>query len=325
MRKTIILATALVILMAFSGAVIAGEVGITINDEEVWLGVPPFIHDNQTIVPVRPLLEALNAQVTWDSENELALGIYGDKKIIFVTEDTDLKEGIYDHEEEIPTLKIQNRTFAPLRPTVESLGGFVKWDDLTKTIAITSDNESVPVNIENQPELFINQPTEKIDINTATFWELLVLHGIDEHIARTMIRHREENGPFMCFGDLNYVAGMSEDVRKALEQNTRIVYYETGKATSYGGIFHGRRTASGEIYNKHAYTAAHPTLPFNTMVEVTFARTGKSIWVRINDRGPCQVRHPDRIIDLSRSSAYEIGLTRSIGVGEVELKVVKEN
>ncbi len=325
MRKTVVFAIALVLLLAFSGAVIAGDVGITINDEEVWLGVPPLVQDSQTIVPVRPLLELLNVQVVWDNESKLALGILGDTEIIFVTDETDLKEGEYENAVEIPTLKIQNRTFAPLRPTVESLGCFVQWDDLTKTIAISSGNENVPVMIENQSEFFLDQPKEKIDINSATFWELLVLQGIEENIARGIISYREENGPFMCFDELTKVDGVSDSIRKALEQNTRLVYYETGNATSYGGIFHGRRTASGEIFDKYAYTAAHPTLPFNTMVEVTFTRTGESVWVRINDRGPCQVRHPDRIIDLSRSSAYDIGLTRSIGVGDVELKIVKEN
>lgn len=323
MSKTFVFAIVLVLLLLSSGAVIAGEVGITINDEEVWLGVPPYIQEEQTIVPVRPLLEALNIEVIWDSENELALGVKGDKKLLFVTDETDLDEGVYDTAE-IPAFKIQNRTFAPLRPTVEFLGCYVEWDELTRSIAISSENDNLPAEIDSAVELLDFKEHEKIDINSASFWELLIIEGINEDVAGELIKYREENGYFMSFDELKAVPGIDDNILSIIEQNTRLVFYEKGDATSYGGFFHGRTAASGEIYDKYASTAAHPTLPFDTMVKVTFLETGKSTWVRINDRGPCQVRHPDRIIDLSRSSAYEIGLTRAIGVGEVKLKIVLE-
>ena len=89
----------------------------------------------------------------------------------------------------------------------------------------------------------------------------------------------------------------------------------TGVASYYGKRFHGRLTANGERFDMHALTAAHKTLPFGTMVEVTNPRTGKSVTVRINDRGPFT---PGRTIDLSRAAAERIGLVRR-GHGTVEL------
>ncbi len=92
-----------------------------------------------------------------------------------------------------------------------------------------------------------------------------------------------------------------------------------GQASWYGAEFHGKRTSSGEIYDQNAYTAAHCYLPFGTYVKVTYLRTGKSVTVRINDRGP---HISGRIIDLSRASAEAIGL-RPHGVGQVSLEIME--
>lgn len=92
----------------------------------------------------------------------------------------------------------------------------------------------------------------------------------------------------------------------------------TGVASYYGRRFHGRRTANGERFDMHAMTAAHKSLPFGSMVEVTNPRTGKSVVVRINDRGPFT---PGRTIDLSRAAAAEIGLVKR-GHGTVELALL---
>ena len=78
-----------------------------------------------------------------------------------------------------------------------------------------------------------------------------------------------------------------------------------GLASWYGLAFHGRRTASGERFDMNALTAAHPTLPFGTRVRVVNARSGRSVVVRINDRGP---HVPGRIIDLSHAAARTIGI-----------------
>ncbi|SFP05593.1 septal ring lytic transglycosylase RlpA family protein [Qipengyuania nanhaisediminis] len=93
----------------------------------------------------------------------------------------------------------------------------------------------------------------------------------------------------------------------------------SGVASYYGRRFHGRRTANGERFDMNAMTAAHKTLPFGSLVQVTNPRTGASVIVRINDRGP--YAH-GRTIDLSRAAAQQIGLVQR-GHGSVELELLK--
>lgn len=83
-------------------------------------------------------------------------------------------------------------------------------------------------------------------------------------------------------------------------------YDEKGVASWYGPGFHGKPTASGETFNMHALTAAHPTLPLNSLLHVTNLENGKQIIVRLNDRGPFAEK---RIIDLSKASANKLGIT----------------
>lgn len=91
-----------------------------------------------------------------------------------------------------------------------------------------------------------------------------------------------------------------------------------GVASYYGRRFHGRRTANGERFDMGAMTAAHKTLPFGSLVRVTNTRNGKSVTVRINDRGPF-IR--GRTIDLSRAAAREIGMI-SRGHASVEMELL---
>ena len=95
--------------------------------------------------------------------------------------------------------------------------------------------------------------------------------------------------------------------------------FGTGMASFYGAELHGRRTASGERFDMHDLTAAHRTLPFGTRVVVTNPANGRSVTVRINDRGPF---HGGRVIDLSRAAASELGLVAR-GHGRVELALVE--
>jgi len=92
--------------------------------------------------------------------------------------------------------------------------------------------------------------------------------------------------------------------------------YQEGLAVWYGPGFHGKRTASGEIYDMHALTAAHPSLPFGTRVRVTNLKNGRSVVVRINDRGPFGGRY---IIDLSYAAAKAIG---ALSATRVRLEVL---
>lgn len=105
----------------------------------------------------------------------------------------------------------------------------------------------------------------------------------------------------------------------------RLDYFPSGKvqrglASWYGADFHGRLTSNKEIYNMHAMTAAHKTLPFGTYVRVKNLNNGRTAVVRINDRGPF-VR--GRIIDLSYAAAKKLGIAKT-GVAPVEIRVLKK-
>lgn len=95
-------------------------------------------------------------------------------------------------------------------------------------------------------------------------------------------------------------------------------YNEKGIASWYGKKFHGHRTSSGETYDMYGMTAAHKTLPLPTYVRVTHLKNGKSVIVKVNDRGPF---HENRIIDLSYSAAKKLGITAS-GTGAVEVVAI---
>lgn len=134
----------------------------------------------------------------------------------------------------------------------------------------------------------------------------------------------------MHSGDLTYSAfyGGSNDSLfvttpyKLVPSNSvkSVVMIEKGMASWYGPGFNGLLTASGEVFNTHELTAAHRTLPFNTLVLVQNTSNGKTVVVRINDRGPFA---KNRIIDLSKRAAKEIGMLRS-GTAQVKLYVAKK-
>jgi len=92
-----------------------------------------------------------------------------------------------------------------------------------------------------------------------------------------------------------------------------------GIASWYGADFEGRLTSNGEIYDMYAMTAAHKTLPLGTVVKVNNLDNGKSVEVRINDRGPYVL---GRIIDLSKSAAQAVGISDT-GTAHVRLEIIK--
>ena len=95
-------------------------------------------------------------------------------------------------------------------------------------------------------------------------------------------------------------------------------YYEIGIASWYGPGFDGNLTANGEVYDMYGISAAHKTLPFGTIVRVVEIETGRSIVVRINDRGPFI---EGRIIDLSNGAAEKLGIVEK-GITEVGLRIL---
>jgi rare lipoprotein A len=92
-----------------------------------------------------------------------------------------------------------------------------------------------------------------------------------------------------------------------------------GIASYYHDSFHGRRTASGEIFRQDELVAAHPSLPFGTLVRVTNVRNGRSVVVRITDRGP---HVAGRILDVSRAAAEQLGMIAE-GLAEIEITILE--
>ena len=95
-------------------------------------------------------------------------------------------------------------------------------------------------------------------------------------------------------------------------------YSERGTASYYGQKFHGRRTSNLEVYDMYAFTAAHKTLPLPSFARVTNLDNGRSVVVRVNDRGPF---HDGRLIDLSYAAAVKLGITQR-GTGRVEVRAL---
>src|SRR5512144_565836 len=118
--------------------------------------------------------------------------------------------------------------------------------------------------------------------------------------------HRFANRPYTVFG------------REYVPATSLRPYKERGIASWYGRKFHGEKTSIGETYDMYAMTAAHPTLPLPSYARVTNVMSGKSVIVRVNDRGP--FLH-GRIIDLSFAAAHRLGIAQN-GSGEVEVEAI---
>lgn len=114
-------------------------------------------------------------------------------------------------------------------------------------------------------------------------------------------------------------AGVEVANRHRAATGTTVLEQE-GRCSWYGREFHGQKTSNGERFDQKSLTAAHPSLPFGTQVEVTAIDTGKKVRVRINDRGPFTQQ---RVLDVSYAAACSLGITAR-GVAKVALKVVDD-
>jgi rare lipoprotein A len=130
--------------------------------------------------------------------------------------------------------------------------------------------------------------------------------AIPDAVPRDEPYHRYANRPYTVFGKA-YVPVVNNDPVR-----------ERGLASWYGRKFHGQKTSNGEVYDMFAMTAAHKTFPLPSYARVTNVRTGQSVVVRVNDRGPF---HEDRIIDLSYAAAAKLGIAGP-GSGLVEVERV---
>jgi rare lipoprotein A len=132
------------------------------------------------------------------------------------------------------------------------------------------------------------------------------LDSIPDAVPRAEPLHRFANRPYTVFG------------REYVPVTSLRPYRERGIASWYGRKFHGEKTSTGETYDMYAMTAAHPTLPLPSYARVTNVASGKSVVVRVNDRGP--FLH-NRVIDLSFAAAQRIDIAQK-GSGEVEVEAI---
>lgn len=124
--------------------------------------------------------------------------------------------------------------------------------------------------------------------------------------------------PMALVGCLALLAGCSTTSYDSDSEVSGRGYRAEGTASYYGKAHHGKRTASGERFNQNALTAAHRTLAFGTRVKVTNLDNGRSVVVRINDRGPFG---RGRIIDVSKAAAEQLNMLRS-GTARVRLEAL---
>lgn len=132
------------------------------------------------------------------------------------------------------------------------------------------------------------------------------LDAIPDAVPRAEPLHRFANRPYVVMG------------RQYVPATALAPYRERGTASWYGRKFHGQKTSIGEPYDMFAMTAAHPTLPLPSYARVTSTANGRSVVVRINDRGP--FLH-GRVIDLSYAAAHRLGIAQR-GSGEVEVEAL---
>lgn len=104
----------------------------------------------------------------------------------------------------------------------------------------------------------------------------------------------------------------------SLHAQSLIGYQQKGRASYYASKFNGRPTANGEKFSNNELTAAHRTLPFNTLLKVTNPANGKEVIVRVNDRGPFS---PNKMLDLSLAAAQRLGIVQA-GVASVTIEVI---
>lgn len=132
------------------------------------------------------------------------------------------------------------------------------------------------------------------------------LAAIADAVPRAEPLHRFANRPYQAFG------------REYVPLASAAGFRQRGVASWYGRRYHGKKTASGELYDMYAMTAAHPVLPIPSYARVTNPANGRSVVVRVNDRGPF---HGDRIIDLSYTAAWKLGFVEQ-GSAVVEVEAI---
>jgi rare lipoprotein A len=132
------------------------------------------------------------------------------------------------------------------------------------------------------------------------------LDRVADAVPRNEPLHKYANRPYEALG------------KRFVPMTSVQPFKQRGMASWYGKRYHGQKTSSGEIYDMYAMTAAHPTLPIPSYARVTSVANGKSVVVRINDRGPFK---SERVIDLSYVAAHKLGFIQA-GQARVEVEAI---
>jgi rare lipoprotein A len=190
--------------------------------------------------------------------------------------------------------------------------------------AFANVNDEIKLDPSSPPpvaEMIENQDDETEDMQTLDITDddselQQWLEDLDAQESPTVYVDEDGNEYYLPSEDVADNSGRRHLRKRGPKAQTRNCIARNGRASWYGPGFNGKKTASGETFNQGAYTAAHKTLKFGTIVKVTFR--GRSVKVRINDAGPY---HGGRVIDLSKAAAQAIGLIGP-GSGSVTLEVI---
>lgn len=216
---------------------------------------------------------------------------------------------------ELETLSASRGTIATPPDAQESLRRAKDIVDRLQTLAAAGDAEAIEARWDRETETFVVAWGNE---TLLTVNEQVILPDTTSNPGEDALQMA--NRLRRLLGDappLARVEGLPEPA-VTVNQVAVVASSLTGMASWYGPGFNGRRSASGEMFDQNALTAAHRTLPFGTQVRVTNLSTGQSVVVRINDRGP--FGH-GRVIDLSAAAAGQIGL-RASGIGRVQVDVL---
>ncbi len=260
------------------------------------------------------VLEVNDSVQTVDNTAEYATVVYGEKTVT-------CKNAV---------IKYGDFTFLPLHEVLEAYGASMIWAedeaetkvvitvgqdhcqlvmDLDKQIAYGLDGREYSLHYKDNILYFpVHFFVQMVNCEFAWDKELCMLTLYPDKVKTEALKTDDNGVSTTCRWIMNLPT----------YEKTFGSVYETGAASYYGGKFHGRKTASGERFDKNALTAAHKTLPFGTIVRVTADWNQQYVDVRINDRGPFT---KGRIIDLSTAAASQLGML-SKGVGNVSLKIV---
>lgn len=270
------------------GAFVDGEetkLTIVYGDRQVVCENAAIRSGDVTYLPMREVMEAYELTLEW------AVG-EAEEKVVLITKQgryqvvMDLKKAVaYGLNEKTYLMKHEDSVvYLPVNFFADVFNCSVSWDSESGVFAILADKKK-------QEATIFNEKTGGISYK--------ILVNLPEYEKTVSSRS----------------AALAS--RQTISSTSSTVY-EKGIASYYGGKFHGRRTSSGAVYDMHAMTAAHKTLPFGTVVRVTALWNGKTVDVKITDRGPYS---QGRVIDLSTAAAKQIDMMGK-GIGPVSLTIV---